>query len=233
MAVRRFLLLQVRSADDPMGEHERAAFRAALGAAPGDLDAWNLLDGGPGRERLKAADMVLVGGSEHSVAEGREAPWITGALGTMESLVRNEKPAFASCWGFQALARALGGRVVTDPDLAELGVLTLRLTGAGARDPLFADLGPSFRAVIGHEDSVAELPPGAVGLASSPRAEHAAFAIPGVPLYATQFHPELDRAGLAARLRRYPRYRDLGPVEDEDPTPAVGRLLRRAMETMT
>ena len=33
-----------------------------------------------------------------------------------------------------------------------------------------------------------------------------AFRIPGKPIYATQFHPELDRAALIERVHAYPQY---------------------------
>ena len=51
-----------------------------------------------------------------------------------------------------------------------------------------------------------ELPPSAQLLASSRLVENQAFNFPGKPIYATQFHPELDRAGLLLRIGRYPAY---------------------------
>ena len=82
----------------------------------------------------------------------------------------------------------------------------MKLTPAGERDPVFGPLGPGFPAQIGHEDIVTELPAGAVLLASSETVENEAFCFLGRPIYATQFHPELDRAGLIARIARYPVY---------------------------
>ncbi len=214
-----------------MAEHERAAFQGALGVDRSALDVWDLIDGAPGKGRLDAADLVLIGGSgQHSVAEGRNAPWIPDALRTMEELHRGARPTFASCWGFQALARALGGRVVADPALAELGVLTLRLTAEGRRDPVFRELGDSFRAVMGHEDTVVELPSGAERLASSAKVENLAFRFRDKPIYATQFHPELDLEGLRARMRRYPRYLALGALGATGPTEATLRLVRRVAD---
>ena len=68
------------------------------------------------------------------------------------------KPAFASCWGFQALARALGGEVVTDLVRAEVGTFEIQLTAAGRSDPLFGPLGERFLAQLGHQDVVTRLP---------------------------------------------------------------------------
>jgi len=36
--------------------------------------------------------------------------------------------------------------------------------------------------------------------------ENQAFVFPGKPIYATQFHPELNRADLVARLTKYTDY---------------------------
>ena len=112
---------------------------------------------------------------------GRGRPCCAGSAVPFETA----KPTFASCWGFQALARALGGRVVTDHARAEVGVLPLHLTETGFRDPLFGPIGTPLHAVIGHEDIVDELPPGAVSLVSSDTLPNEAFTFPDKPIYAT------------------------------------------------
>ena len=40
--------------------------------------------------------------------------WLKASLETMRSLHDLAKPTFASCWGFQAMARAMGGEVIKD-----------------------------------------------------------------------------------------------------------------------
>jgi GMP synthase (glutamine-hydrolysing) len=127
----------------------------------------------------------------------------------MHELYVINKPTFASCWGFQAMARALGGEVVTDMDRAEVGTHELVLTDAGRRDPVFgplAEAGPTFYAQLGHKDIVVRLPDRAELLVSSRRVENQAFRFPGKHIYCTQFHPELNRRTLLDRLRKYPRY---------------------------
>jgi GMP synthase (glutamine-hydrolysing) len=124
----------------------------------------------------------------------------------MREIHRVGKPTFASCWGFQAMARALGGRCVNDLPNAEVGTIELTLTEAGCNDPLFGELPPVFSAQAGHEDRVARLPPDAVLLASSPRVAEQAFRFEGRPIYCTQFHPELDCAAMLERLVAYPEY---------------------------
>ena len=41
---------------------------------------------------------------------------------------------------------------------------------------------------------------------SRPRVENQAFRLEHRPIYATQFHPELDRGALLERVRAYPEY---------------------------
>ena len=201
----RFLLLQVREPGDPMAAHEVLRFRQALGLEPDQLRVFDLLTDAPPPAIFDSTDVVVIGGSgDHSVVRG--GPWLAGALRAMEILHGRSIPTFASCWGFQALARALGGRVVTDHARAEVGVLPLDLTEAGRRDPVFGPLGSGFPVVIGHEDIVDELPPDAVSLASSATIANEALTFPGKPIYATQFHPELDREDLIQRIAAYPPY---------------------------
>jgi len=201
----RFLLLQVRNPDDPMRHHEVQSFSRCFGCMPDRIEVFDLLSGAPSSAELARADVVLLGGSgDYSVARG--GPWLPAALDAMIALYETKKPTFASCWGFQALARALGGEVVTDHALAEVGTIWLELTPEGVSDPVFGPLGRRFQVQIGHEDIVTALPAQATLLASSDRVENEAFRLEGAPIYATQFHPEIDRRGLIDRLQSYPSY---------------------------
>lgn len=234
----RFLLLQVRNPDDPMRGHELDSFVRCLGVERRQIDVCDLLRGAPDAARLDAVDVVLLGGSgDYSVARG--GPWLGAALDSMVSLYETAKPTFASCWGFQAMARAMGGEVVTDHSRAEVGVTWMQRTPAAEYDPVFGPLGERFQALSGHEDIVTALPAGAVLLASSERVENQAFHFPGKPIYCTQFHPELDRAGLLARLAKYPAYIQLAGAADLDElaritpeTPHMEGVLRRFLEVV-
>jgi GMP synthase (glutamine-hydrolysing) len=232
----RFLLLQVRDADDPMREHEVSCFRRALAGEAGQIRIFDLLSGAPSWRDLEDVDVVLLGGSgNYSVARG--GPWLPAALEAMVGLYESGKPTFASCWGFQAMARALGGEVVTDHSRAEVGTIRLELTEAGVRDAVFSPLGKTFLAQSGHEDVVTALPPGATLLARSERVENQAFRIEGKPIYGTQFHPELAAADLVARMGRYPSYlrligaRDVEELARITPdTPEAEALLGRFLD---
>ncbi len=204
----RYLLLQARNADDPMRQHEVDCFARALRCAPARIGVVDLLATCPTPDQFDGVDIVLLGGSgDYSVAKG--GSWLGPALDAMRKLHELAKPTFASCWGFQAMAEALGGKVVTDLARAEVGTHRVRLTAAGRDDPVFGPLaraGETFAAQMGHQDIVDRLPPDAVSLASSDRSPSQAYRFAGKPIYCTQFHPELTLETLLDRLRTYPQY---------------------------
>ena len=208
MAARlKYLLLQVRDEGDPMRTQEVDCFARALECDGDDISVLDLLQAAPTAAHLAAVDGVLLGGSgDYGVTGGGD--WLERALDAMRELHARAKPTFATCWGFQAMAMALGGKVVSDLQRAELGTLALELTAAGRADPVFgplADAGPSFLAQVGHQDLVEHLPTDAVLLARTERAPHA-FTFASRAIYCTQFHPELDRATFLERVRSYPQY---------------------------
>ena len=184
---------------------EVGCFARALGCDAAQIRVFDLLRGSPAGDELAQCDMVFLGGSgDYSVAAGGR--WLAGALKVMRELHRMAKPTFASCWGFQAMSRALGGQVITDLSRAEVGSIELELTDAGRADPLFSGLGNRFLAQQGHQDIVVQLPQDAILLASSGRVTNQAFRFRGKPIYCTQFHPELNRAALLERVWNYPWY---------------------------
>jgi GMP synthase (glutamine-hydrolysing) len=229
----RYLLLQTRNSGDPMRTQEVRCFARMLECSTSAIEVFDLLSASPPAEKLQQADMVLLGGSGHYSAAG-EGVWLERALDAMRDVHRLAKPTFASCWGFQAMARAMGGKCVNDLQNAEVGTIELHLTDAGRSDPLFGQLPPSFAGQAGHEDHVVELPPDAVLLASSDRVPEQAFRFEGRPIYCTQFHPELDLTALLERVMAYPEYvARIARVPFEEfmescrQTPEANTLLRR------
>lgn len=228
-----YLLLQTRNPGDPMLAQEVRCFARSLDCPLSAIEVFDLLSDRVPLSKFRGADMVLLGGSGHYSAAG-EGDWLERALDSMRDIHHLAKPTFASCWGFQAMARAMGGRCVNDLANAEIGTIELQLTKAGCVDPLFGQLPVRFLAQAGHEDHVVELPQGAVLLASSGRVAEQAFCFPDKPIYCTQFHPELDRAALLERVAAYPEYVSrIACISFEDfiptcrETPEANSLLRR------
>jgi GMP synthase (glutamine-hydrolysing) len=201
----RYLLLQTRNSDDAMRAQEVRCFARALGCDVTDVEVVDFLVRTPTAGELARADVVLLGGSGHYSAAG-EGAWLERSLDALRELHRSSKPTFASCWGFQAMSRAMGGRCIHDVKFAELGTIELRLTDAAQADPLFSNLPREFSAHAGHQDYVVELPPDAVLLASTELVPNQAFQFAGKPIYCTQFHPELDCEAMFERVVAYPEY---------------------------
>lgn len=204
MSELRYLLLQLREPSDAMLDHEQHCFAAALNAAPERFRACNLLVEELDGALLDACDLVLIGGSPKSVVTG--GPWLPRFMAVVADLIARKKPAFGVCFGFQAIAKALGGEVVQDLARSEIGTVDVALTPDGVRDPVFGPLGAVFPAQMGHEDVVVRLPETAISLASSARVPHEALRVRGAPIYAAQFHPEMCHDRLHERLGRYPRF---------------------------
>src|SRR5260370_42557267 len=99
------------------------------------------------------------------------------------------------------VGRHRGG--VVDGRYAEpVGSVQVTLTPQGRRDPLLRQLPAPFEAFTGHKEAISRLPGHAVLLASSADCPVQAFRV-GSNVYATQFHPELDVAGLCTRIEVY------------------------------
>ena len=230
-----FLVLQARRPGDAALEQEQLAFRETLGEGY-DVRYWDLLRGPPPFDAVDRCDAVMVGGAgEFGVGDAGQHPWLRRFIDFCGALADRGKPAFFSCFGFQALVVAAGGRVEPDPSRAELGTFLVSLTEAGRRDPVFAPLAPGFHAQLGHKDHALGLPEGFVHLASSARSPYQALRVEGRPIYATQFHPELSQT---ANRKRFLTYREAysQPELPEGPeailasfreTPEASSLLRR------
>ena len=199
----RILLLQARDADDPMRRSEVLSFARTSGLAPEQFGTHDLLTGPPDLEQVLAHDALMVGGSGDYYVSRRDLPEFDALLDALRRVVDAGHPTFASCFGFQLLTVALGGEIVHDPDTTEVGTYELRLTDPGARDPLLGRLPARFMAQLGRKDRASRLPDGLEPLASSALNPHQAFRVPDKPVWATQFHPELD---VESNRERYLRY---------------------------
>ncbi|WP_068921255.1 glutamine-hydrolyzing GMP synthase [Planobispora rosea] len=127
----------------------------------------------------KPKAIILSGGPSSVYAEGAPA--------VPDGLFETGVPTFGICYGFQAMAQALGGRVART-GVAEYGGTRLEVSREGV---LFAGL-PAQQAVwMSHGDSVAAAPEGFDVTAFTAETPVAAFENPVKGLYGVQFHPEV------------------------------------------
>lgn len=234
----KILLLQARYEDDPARAEEVETFAAACGLGTDAFVPHDLLAGPPSRSQLATADILMVGGSCDFYLSHGDLPHLDDTLAFLREVVANGYPTFASCFGYQCLVLALGGELVFDPENAEVGTFDLEPTAAAADDELFGLLPSPFAAQLGHKDRASRPPVGTVNLASSHRCAHQALRVPGEPIWATQFHPELDRETNYGRFQRYlegyaaelsPEELDRVHLRFRD-SPDTARLLPRFLE---
>ena len=154
---------------------------------------------------LSDYNAFMIGGSG-AYSAMNDYPWMEPLLALIRQAYDNSFPTFGSCWGHQVIARALGGTVIYDKDLTEMGCHTIYLNKNGQEDILFKDFPHSFKANMGHHDRVSELPPDAIDLAFSNSQAHQAFRIKDKPIYGTQFHSELNAERERERLYAYRPY---------------------------
>ena len=201
----RVLLLQARHPNDPAKSEEIRSFATSCGVEPPQIVPHDLLEGPPSLAKARRHDALMLGGSGEFYVSKRNLPQHDRLVDFLTETTAAAHPTFASCFGFQFLIEASGGMVVHDPQNTEVGTFELTLTEAGQRDPLFGHLPTRFLAQLGRKDRAADHIQGIPTLVSSDRSPVQALRIPGKPIWATQFHPELDRT---SNLIRFERYKD-------------------------
>ena len=142
--------------------------------------------------------IILSGGPESAtIANGPKAPTSVFELGV---------PVLGICYGMQAMAVQLGGRVESSAR-REFGYAQVR---EHAHSKLLRDIedhtDPEGHALLdvwmSHGDHVTELPPGFVRVASTESAPIAGMADPLHDFYGVQFHPEVTHTRQGKRILR-------------------------------
>lgn len=144
--------------------------------------------------------IVLSGGPSSVYAEG--APQVDVAL------FEANLPVFGICYGFQAMAATLGGKVA-QTGLSEFGATELK-TNSGSC--LFDGLPEVQNVWMSHGDSVQEAPAGFTVTASSAGAAVAAFEDLSRGLAGVQFHPEVMHSEHGQKVLEHFLY-DIAKIE--------------------
>jgi GMP synthase (glutamine-hydrolysing) len=204
--VKPFLLLAVR-ADDAAADNEYESFLACAGLHERDLRRHRLEQRPLGNVDLRDWSGIFLGGGPFNASdpEGSKSPAQRRAEADLRRLfdkvVSADFPFLGACYAIGTLGSHQGA--VVDRRYAEpIGAAPVTLTPEGLRDPLLAGLPATFDAFVGHKEAISRLPDHAVLLARSPSCPVQAFRV-GSAVYATQFHPELDAAGLCTRIEVY------------------------------
>jgi GMP synthase (glutamine-hydrolysing) len=130
-------------------------------------------------EARRPAGLILSGGPASVYAPG--APAVDPDLFMLGV------PVLGICYGLQAMAQALGGRVEST-GVSEYGRTTLGVFEPGV---LLADLPAEEIVWMSHTDTVTAAPPGFAVTASTPTSPVAAMEDPSRGMFGVQFHPEV------------------------------------------
>jgi GMP synthase (glutamine-hydrolysing) len=214
-----FLFLGIR-AQDAAADDEYAAVLRCAGLDEADVRRVRIE-----REVLGPLDLedwsgVIVGGGPWNVSDPEDQKLLEQVRGEARlrelalQVVAADFPFLGACYGVGTLGTLAGG--VVDRTWSEpIGPMEITLTDEGRRDQLLGGLSDPFTALLGHKEAVSRLPDGAVLLASSATCPVQAFRI-GANVYATQFHPELDHAGIVTRVEVYRHFGYFEPHEAEE-----------------
>jgi len=135
------------------------------------------------------AAIILSGGPSSVYADG--APSVGADL--FEAGV----PVFGICYGFQAMANALGGKV-DKTGLREYGSTETTILGEGRS--VLEGMPQHQKTWMSHGDSVHEAPDGFEVLATTAGAEVAAFANEEKGLFGVQWHPEVKHSAYGQQV---------------------------------
>jgi GMP synthase-like glutamine amidotransferase len=156
------------------------AFDLPLGEFPADMSVY---------------DGFIIGGSPASVND--DAPWIARLMQAVPQIVALGKPLFGACFGHQAVAVALGGKVTGNPGGWVFGVTETQIT----HPPVWMEPG-LIRLNAAHSEQVTQVPPGAEVLGSNADCA-VGFLRLGNKVFTTQYHPEITHGFMAALVEEY------------------------------
>jgi GMP synthase (glutamine-hydrolysing) len=166
-------------------------------------------------EARRPAGLILSGGPASVYEEG--APDVDPAVFDLGV------PVLGICYGQQAMARALGGRV-EPTGLREYGRTTLAVQDPGM---LLADLPAEEIVWMSHSDTVTAAPPGFSVTARTESTPVAAMEDPTRGLFGVQFHPEVAHTPRGIDVLKRFLYDACGLLPEWTPANVIERAVER------
>jgi len=173
---------------------------------------------------MPVADMLARRPAAIILSGGPASVYADGAPSVDPALFGAGVPVLGICYGFQAMALALGG-TVERTGLSEYGRTPVTVDGSAA---LFAGLPAEQSVWMSHGDSVTREPPGFAVSGSSPNAPVAAFEDTGRRLYGLQWHPEVRHTAHGQEVLERFLYRGAGIA----PTWTTTGIIEEAVEAI-
>jgi GMP synthase (glutamine-hydrolysing) len=136
---------------------------------------------------MPVAEMIAKKPKAIILSGGPASVYAPGAPTLDPALFDSKIPTFGICYGFQAMAAALGG-VVSQTGKSEFGRTSARQS---TQSQLFAGLENEFRVWMSHGDSVTQVPAGFIATAQTDDTPIVAYENSDATLAGVQWHPEV------------------------------------------
>ncbi len=160
------------------------------------------------KKLLEDVSMVIFGGSGQFDLS-KNPPELQKAIPQVEPLIKyvleNDFPTLAICFGLQLVANKLGATVSPIPEMAESDMIEISLNENAKKDKIFKNFPEKMHLMMGHKESVTNLPEEVTLLASSPTCPVHAYRYKE-NIYGLQGHPELGVEDIVFRWNLYPQY---------------------------
>jgi len=135
---------------------------------------------------IDAHDAYIITGSPASVNDSH--PWISKLYEFIRELHAHQRPTVGICFGHQAIANALGGKIASNPSGWSLG---MEPTEFSATLEWMQPTLSSLNLYSAHTEQVVKLPNSATIIGTNKNCLNAAFVI-GRHIMTTQYHPEMS-----------------------------------------
>ncbi len=173
---------------------------------------------------MSAADMLARRPGAIILSGGPSSVYAQGAPGLDPAILQAGVPVLGMCYGFQAMAQALGG-VVERTGLGEYGSTPATVS---AKDSTLFTGQPADQSVwMSHGDAVVSAPAGMAVTASTPHAPVAAIEDDERRLYGVQWHPEVMHSTFGQRVLENFLRRGAGLNGDWTPASIVSEQVER------
>ena len=149
---------------------------------------------------------IIITGSHSMVTQ--EEPWSVKIEKWIPSLIENSIPLLGICYGHQLLGKSMQGFTTFHKNGIEIGTVDVKLTKEAKDDELFKDMPNSFKVHTIHSQTVEDLPPNSVRLASNSHDKNHAFRI-GKNAWGVQFHPEYNNKIMKSYIKEIAKVKEI------------------------
>ncbi len=214
-----FLILQHRPISEA-AENELAAFLKYGELKKTEIRRIRMEENGIPELNLDDYSAIICGGGPGNVSDPEEKKSLSqlrfeaDLIKLYPQIFEKDFPFLGACYSIGSLTNYLGGEVATSNYAEEVGSSIIYMTEMADSDPLTQGLPKKFNAFVGHKEACQNLADGAIQLARSDKCPIQMIRFKN-NIYATQFHPELDKEGLSLRIRIYKNYGYFSPESAE------------------